>query len=371
MKPWWALLALVLGCGSVGQSLEGDAQQDVASIDSGVDATIRDSAGDSPADAAEECVPQIGSWPCEPIFFGDGSFDAGAVNVESGLSRAYVTRSLVVAGSVALNPWQPDGGFLGAQAPEMAFGLIQRGELPWDPAGIYVVLPSTEVPFDVGLQCVWYCGFHEFAVVPVDGGVGLMRYAVLSDCPDVCSAFPPGSPTPNGNLSADAMVSVLAHELAEAATDPDPYSGWSTWLNSETGDLCAWNFGPVFVLPNGAPYNQEVGGRKVLIQRSWSNDLGCTLGARGFDADAAVPIWADAGLVGWAPGVGPMYYRGGRVMDQPMRVYWLWLGQWTERATVEPILTQFVDGLGASGWWDAPSRYFSEPALYGADGGVE
>ena len=47
---------------------------------------------------------------------------------------------------------------------------------------------------------------------------------------------------PNGNAAADAMISVIAHELAEAATDP-LLNAWFDSAGYENADKCAWDFG--------------------------------------------------------------------------------------------------------------------------------
>lgn len=54
-----------------------------------------------------------------------------------------------------------------------------------------------------------------------------------------CSSYSKYSP--NNDPPADAMLSVLAHELSEAASDPD-LDGWYTYAGSENADLCAWKF---------------------------------------------------------------------------------------------------------------------------------
>ena len=65
------------------------------------------------------------------------------------------------------------------------------------------------------------------------------------------------------------MASIIAHELEEAATDPDPLSGWSDSRGAENADKCAWTFGQnLYAAPNGATYNMVLGGRPFCIQRN-------------------------------------------------------------------------------------------------------
>ena len=69
------------------------------------------------------------------------------------------------------------------------------------------------------------------------------------------------------------MISVMAHELEETNTDPNPTSGWADARGSENADKCAWTFGQnLSVAPNGAYYNVTLPGitgtRNYLIQRN-------------------------------------------------------------------------------------------------------
>ena len=91
-------------------------------------------------------------------------------------------------------------------------------------------------------------------------------------CPSACSAQ---TTTPNGNLEADAGVSIMAHEIEETATDALGDGFWdsvggSTSANpdygEENGDLCAWTFGPLKKTTTGAYYNQTFGSKNWLIQ---------------------------------------------------------------------------------------------------------
>ena len=65
------------------------------------------------------------------------------------------------------------------------------------------------------------------------------------------------------------MVSVVAHELEEAVSDPD-LNAWYDRRGYENADKCAWTFGTTQVASNGAAYNLTVGGLNMLIQRNWN-----------------------------------------------------------------------------------------------------
>ena len=59
------------------------------------------------------------------------------------------------------------------------------------------------------------------------------------------------------------MASIIAHELEEATTDPDPLSGWADSTGAENADKCAWTFG-------ASPL--KLGGSSRKIQGNSSNN---------------------------------------------------------------------------------------------------
>ncbi|HMY14758.1 MAG TPA: hypothetical protein PKA58_00445, partial [Polyangium sp.] len=68
---------------------------------------------------------------------------------------------------------------------------------------------------------------------------------------------------------ADGAVSVLAHELEEAASDPD-LNAWYDSSGYENADKCAWTFGTQSTASNGSKYNMTLGSRQYLVQQNWS-----------------------------------------------------------------------------------------------------
>jgi hypothetical protein len=58
--------------------------------------------------------------------------------------------------------------------------------------------------------------------------------------------------SPNGNPGVDGMVSLIAHEISEAVTDPDS-TAWFDARHAENADKCAWSYGHhQYKLPNGS-----------------------------------------------------------------------------------------------------------------------
>ncbi|HEY6194038.1 MAG TPA: hypothetical protein VI504_03270 [Candidatus Eisenbacteria bacterium] len=141
---------------------------------------------------------------------------------------------------------------------------ISSHRLPSDPHGVYFVLTSADVTESSGL-CSQYCGWHTHVTAAGND----IKYAFVGNperCIDSCAAQPVG---PNGNAGADGMASIIAHELAEAATDPD-LDAWFDERGAENADKCAWTFGSTYSTPNGAVANIHLGQRDYLIQQNWS-----------------------------------------------------------------------------------------------------
>ncbi|CAI5497560.1 unnamed protein product [Closterium sp. Naga37s-1] len=104
----------------------------------------------------------------------------------------------------------------------------------YDPHGIYVLLTSKDVTLSSGF-CSQYCGWHTVGYISSSP----FYYAFVGhhgQCPNSCGAK---STSPNGNPAIDATISTLAHEITEAATDPDVRSGWFDSNGEENADLNA------------------------------------------------------------------------------------------------------------------------------------
>src|ERR1019366_5201450 len=103
-----------------------------------------------------------------------------------------------------------------AKIQQIVADVINGGQLPYDPSGVYFVLTSAEVHETSGF-CTQYCGWHtHFALNGSD-----VKYAFVGNgdqCPSACEEQT--SVSPNGNPGADGMASVNADELEEATTDP-------------------------------------------------------------------------------------------------------------------------------------------------------
>ncbi|KAK9152448.1 hypothetical protein Syun_010757 [Stephania yunnanensis] len=177
--------------------------------------------------------------------------------------------------------------------------------------GLYLILTS----YNVQVQdfCRAVCGFHYFTFPSVVGAT--VPYAWVgysgSQCPGLC-AFPfampkysgstPGTANanlmeaPNGDVGADGMISVIAHELAEVSSNPLVnawYAGDDPTAPTEIADLCVGFYGSgggggfpgkVYKDSWGKGYNVNgIKGRRFLVQWIWNPVLRRCFGPNAMD----------------------------------------------------------------------------------------
>ncbi len=145
---------------------------------------------------------------------------------------------------------------------------ITAGKVPLDANALYFVLTSADVNATSGF-CTRYCGWHTYGTYNKVS----VKYSFVGDstrCPNACMAQTTG---PNGNAGADGMASVIAHELAEAVTDPQ-LNAWYDANGAENADKCAWRFGTTYKVANTAYANVRLGTRDFLLQQNWVNAAG-------------------------------------------------------------------------------------------------
>jgi hypothetical protein len=155
-----------------------------------------------------------------------------------------------------------------AKIQQVVADAINTAALPKNTNAVYFVLTSQDVTASSGF-CTQYCGWHTHGTIAGSD----IKYSFVGNaarCITSCSAQSSG---PNGNAGADGMVSILAHELEEAATDPD-LNAWYDSSGAENADKCAWTFGTQFTASNGSKYNVTMGARQYLIQQNWVHSGG-------------------------------------------------------------------------------------------------
>nr|DAD33710.1 TPA_asm: hypothetical protein HUJ06_012561 [Nelumbo nucifera] len=151
--------------------------------------------------------------------------------------------------------------------------------LPINPkSGLYLLLTSD----DVYVQdfCRQVCGFHYFTF------------------PSAVPVYMPGLKpvmSPNGDVGVDGMISVIAHEIAELATNPLVnawYAGQDPCFPTEIADLCEGIYGTggggsytgqLLDGEDGATYNMNGVGRRFLVQWVWNPVLNYCSGPNALD----------------------------------------------------------------------------------------
>ena len=175
-----------------------------------------------------------------------------------------VSNSVHYAGST-IDKYSLGTALSDANIQTIVSSAIARGGLPSDTNGVYFVLTSSDVNATSGFL-TQYCGWHTHGTI---GGADI-KYSFVGDPARNYSACAAQTTSPNGNTSADAMASVIAHELEETVTDPD-LNAWYDGRGYENADKCAWNFGTTSTTSTGAKVNMALGSRSFLIQQNWVN----------------------------------------------------------------------------------------------------
>eukprot|EP00271_Cylindrocystis_brebissonii_P002578 TRINITY_DN132_c0_g1_i1.p1 TRINITY_DN132_c0_g1~~TRINITY_DN132_c0_g1_i1.p1 ORF type:complete len:440 (-),score=33.51 TRINITY_DN132_c0_g1_i1:790-2109(-) len=199
-----------------------------------------------------------GAWYSTLLLYSNskGQYVTSAVSVQGEYSDSYSQ------GSTLSDVWK------------VVQGALNNG-LPTDDNGVYFVLSSPDVSEGTSKSgfCNSYCGWHTAS----DNNIVYSFVGNPANCLGSCAFQSNG---PNNDAGADGLISTLAHELAEAVTDP-LLDAWYTSdsAGDEIADLCAWVTGSTSKASNGASYN-VVGSSnmKFLVQELWNyRTLRCVL----------------------------------------------------------------------------------------------
>ncbi len=149
----------------------------------------------------------------------------------------------------------------------LVLGALSKGKFPADANALYIIFPSQDLIDNQG-SCTQYCGYHTYSTYQnIRVKWSFITNPASPPCTVGCYSINRNSA--NDNAAGDAMVSVLAHEITEAITDPD-FSGWYDSDGEENADKCAWTYGTMIMGDNGY-YNAniKVGQKKFLVQQIW------------------------------------------------------------------------------------------------------
>jgi hypothetical protein len=121
------------------------------------------------------------------------------------------------------------------------------------PAGIHITANNGSTA--CGPNAYDWCGYHDH----FKSSIGDIRYFVMPD-------FSPGSGCDircGRNTRLGNYTSTASHEVLEAMTDPDPFSGWSGGTSGEIGDYCGKTASDAKIM--------DTYGTVYSVQRMWSN----------------------------------------------------------------------------------------------------
>jgi len=164
--------------------------------------------------------------------------------------------------------------------------LIANGNLPVDVNGVYAVIFRGDLSYSDGSSS-WlssWCGYHS--TFTHSSGTSLKFFVVGDPSTAAVGTSCEGyrSTTANGNIGADSIASVYAHELVETVSDLNG-NAWYFANGNENADACAWNWGTL--LPGSVNANIVVGNKNFLVQQNWQPGVGCVLATQ-----AIVPVIA-------------------------------------------------------------------------------
>eukprot|EP00475_Leptophrys_vorax_P038118 TRINITY_DN6666_c0_g1_i2.p1 TRINITY_DN6666_c0_g1~~TRINITY_DN6666_c0_g1_i2.p1 ORF type:complete len:528 (-),score=-16.40 TRINITY_DN6666_c0_g1_i2:122-1645(-) len=238
--------------------------------------------------AAEPGVPTVPKWWAITTRY----YDSLGRNISS---------SVTLAGEADDAGYSKGSTLYNSDIESLIVAAVKDGTFPRDPNGVYFVMSDENVAqvddtsssYDPMTFCGSYCGWHSFTREGSDLIISFVGNAVLQ-CPDGCIApylNQYGAVSPNGDKGLDGMVSVFAHELAEAASSPF-LATWYDDSGEENADICAKKYGDVLSDPTtGAPYNVEgVGGSKFIVQANMDPTTGrCEIQATGSNDGVTTP----------------------------------------------------------------------------------
>ncbi|KAI8619832.1 phosphate-induced protein 1 conserved region-domain-containing protein [Chytriomyces sp. MP71] len=116
-----------------------------------------------------------------------------------------------------------------------------------DPNGIYMLIGDTTITNDY--VCKTLCGFHDTFNINGVAVKWLYTSNTATQCPSGCGVAEGQSPLNGGigDAGTDALVNILAHEIAETMVDPLGTS-WIKGSGTENGDVCNFVYGPPVTL---------------------------------------------------------------------------------------------------------------------------
>ncbi|CAI5473031.1 unnamed protein product [Closterium sp. Yama58-4] len=191
----------------------------------------------------------------------------------------HISQSVTWGGELEDRAYSKGKTLLSSHVESLLGSAISSQRMPHDPGAVYFLLSDELVTQKWGNTstaqkfCTDFCGWHYYAWADMYGDyiyswVGKANLLCPSSCipSDIRSN---ASLAPTGDPGMDGLVSVFAHELAEATSSPF-ISTWFDGEGYENADKCAWKFAPLIPGASGIKYNLVgVNSSRFLIQQNW------------------------------------------------------------------------------------------------------
>lgn len=171
-----------------------------------------------------------------------------------------------------------------AQIQSIVTGAISAGAFGSSPNTANTIFDVLTAPaITVSGFTTKFCGWHYSTNANPTSSASLgTQYGFIGDPGTNAACAAQTTSSPNNNVGADAMASVISHELFETITDPtvaawyDSISPTSSTTTGgyENGDMCNFNFGTTYQAPNGSLANVNLGGTNYMLQQQWINQGG-------------------------------------------------------------------------------------------------
>ncbi|GJP72861.1 hypothetical protein CLOP_g3626 [Closterium sp. NIES-67] len=186
----------------------------------------------------------------------------------------FISSSVTVADETDDTGYSRGASLTDDEVNSLVTSAISSRKLPYDADGVYFVLSDETVSQSAqgSSFCTHFCGWHSYTDVSGKGrAITSWVGNAKSKCPGSCitSLISSSSASPNRDKGMDGLLSVYAHELAEATSSPFLLT-WMDDKGEENADKCGWKFGTTKRDSSNAPYNLVgVDGYNFMIQQNW------------------------------------------------------------------------------------------------------
>ncbi|GJP34420.1 hypothetical protein CLOM_g18866 [Closterium sp. NIES-68] len=242
-------------------------------------------------------------------------------------SGNYISESVTWGGEIEDRDYSKGKTLSDGDVRNLIANAISSAKLPYNEDGVYFVVSDETVSqvwtspgANSAAFCSSFCGWHWYSRASSFGSfvyswVGNAR----AKCPTSCitrSLRANLAAPPNQDAGIDGLLSVFAHELAEATSSPF-VSTWYDRSGQENADKCSWEFSPILTDPSGARCRACGPPAQVLLQRIviMYNKI-TAAAALGAVAEGVGGMVAAGGKVGTVGGKGEEGGREGKAVER-------------------------------------------------------